>query len=331
MHYGTPPRYIAEGLIRLRERIAEADIPPSKLDESLNIATWNIREFGKKPRLDASIYFIAEILNQFDLIALTELRDNLGDLKRVMDLLGREWDVVFSDFIEDPGGNKERIAYLFDTRMVAFTGLAAEADPPRAKNKVTREYEAKFGWWRAPYMASFRAGNFDFVALTAHIRWGKKILDRVEALAELRDWVARRLGQDFAVDKDFIVMGDFNVPDRDHAAYDALTGGGTVLQLPDGLLNVRGTNLSRENTYDQILHSPTELNRFSGEGGVVDFYQDAWRPLYPNSRHRPASDRRFTYELSDHLPLWLQVNTDIMDDRLQIMAGRRRPPRRRRG
>ncbi len=143
--------------------------------------------------------------------------------------------------------------------------------------------------------------------------------------------MVRRRREKFAVDRDFILMGDFNVPNRRHRAYAALTGDGRDLRLPAGLLNVKGTNLSRENTYDQILHSPTPLNRFSGRGGVVDFYRDDWQALYPEPRHRPADARAFTYELSDHLPLWMQVRTELMDERLQIMAGRKPPPRRARG
>ena len=319
MHYGNPPWYIAEGLIRLRKRIDDARIPASKLDESLNIATWNIREFGRRPRLEASVYFIAEILNQFDLIALTELRDNLDDLKRVMARLGPEWDIVYSDFTGDWGGNDERIAYLFDRRMVRFTGLAAEADPPRKKNDAG-EYVAEQSWWRPPYMASFEAGNFDFVVVTAHIRWGDRIAERVAALQLLHDWVVRRRNEKFVVDRDFILMGDFNIPNRDHDAYRALTGDGQTLHLPDSLLGVAGTNLSQRNCYDQILHSPTAISTFSGTGGALDFYQENWESLYPDSSHSPNGKQAFTYELSDHLPLWLQLRTEINDERLATLA-----------
>lgn len=325
MHYGEPAPHIAEGLIRLRERIAEEDIPASALDESLNIATWNIREFGRVPRLEASIYYIAEILSRFDLIALTELRDDMGDLERAMALLGNEWRVVFSDFTGDRGGNDERIAYLYDSRMVTFTGLAAEADPPRVKDPETGEYVAPFTWWRPPYMASFRAGNFDFVVLTAHMRWGRRIAGRVAALAQFEQWVQRRRRRENAGRRDFVVMGDFNVPHRHHDAFRALTGEGRTLLTPEALREAQGTNLSRRNTYDQILHSPTDRARFSGRGGTVRFYRDEvpgdWRHLYPDPAHRPA-ESRFTYEMSDHLPLWLQVKTDIMDRRLEELAGR---------
>jgi hypothetical protein len=48
MFHGNVSLEIAEGLKLLRKRIATANIPSSKLDETLNIATWNVREFGKK-------------------------------------------------------------------------------------------------------------------------------------------------------------------------------------------------------------------------------------------------------------------------------------------
>lgn len=321
MHYSNAAPHIAQGLQVLRRRIDAADIPSSELDESLNVATWNIREFGRKPRLEASIYFIAEIINQFDLVALTEVRDNLGDLKRVMDLLGSYWDVVFCDFTGDRGGNAERIAYLYDTRMIVFTGLAAEADPPRKKNPGTGEYEARFTWWRPPYMASFTAGSFDFVVITAHMRWGNALAERINALRQFAGWIRKRRRAKFATNHDFIVMGDFNVPANGDEAHRALTGNGRVLKMPLQLIGLSGTNLSRRNNYDQILHSPTDIDRFSGRAGVIDFVDGNWRELYPLRTHRPSDDRVFTYEMSDHLPLWLQIKTDISQEQLATLAG----------
>ena len=50
MHHGDVSPDIAAGLLALRKRIEAAKIPPSQLDESINVAIWNIREFGKKRR-----------------------------------------------------------------------------------------------------------------------------------------------------------------------------------------------------------------------------------------------------------------------------------------
>ena len=40
---------------------------------------------------------------------------------------------MFSDTILDAGGNRERVAYVFDDRAVTHTGLASEAKEPREK------------------------------------------------------------------------------------------------------------------------------------------------------------------------------------------------------
>src|ERR1044071_2041407 len=133
MHHGDVSPDIAAGLLALRKRIEAAKIPPSQLDKTLNVATWNIREFGKKRRTEAAIHYIAEIIGQFDLVGIVELRDDLTDLQRLLPILGPYGDVVYSDAIQDFGGNHERVCYIFDNRACTFNGLAARAEPPRKK------------------------------------------------------------------------------------------------------------------------------------------------------------------------------------------------------
>ena len=122
MHHGEVSPEIAQGLLALKKRIDAAKIPSSKLDQTINVAVWNVREFGKVRRTPAAIHFIAEILGQFDLVSLVELRNDLTDLGRVLPILGPSWDVVYSDWNDDAGGNKERTAFLFDRRAVTFNG-----------------------------------------------------------------------------------------------------------------------------------------------------------------------------------------------------------------
>ena len=84
MNHGRISKDIAKGLVALRQRIDAAKIPSSKIDETLNLATWNIRELGKVRRSEAAVHYIAEILGQFDLIGVVELRQNLDDLGRIL-------------------------------------------------------------------------------------------------------------------------------------------------------------------------------------------------------------------------------------------------------
>lgn len=318
MHHGTVDKKIAMGLKVLKDRITSAQIPPSKLDESILLATWNVREFGKRPRLDSSIHYIAEVIGQFDLVALAEVRDNLSDLARVLPILGPYWKVVFSDYMTDPGGNRERIAYVYDKRAVSFTGLAAEASPRRTKRGT--EYLPEKTWWRAPYMASFRAGNFDFVLIAVHIRWGKSEANRTQELQMLADWIDQRRKEPFVFDKDIIVLGDFNIPDTEGPLFKAITSRG--LRMPTALQGTtHGSNLAKNKRYDQILHYPLYSNLFTNAGGILDFYQGDHKSLYPE---QDLNLHKFTFELSDHLPLWIRIDTDIDDMKLdQILKQRK--------
>jgi len=303
MFHGNVSLEIAEGLQVLKKRIELSKIPPSKLDETINVATWNIRDFGKRPRREAAIHYIAEIIGQFDLVAIVEVRDNLTDLMKVMPILGPYWDCVYSDAILDLGGNRERVCYVYDKRAVTFNGLAAEASPPRAKQGS--EWLSKFSWWRAPYIASFKSGNFDFIAFTTHVRWGESLESRRVELENLANWIDAKIKEKNCEDKDIIVMGDFNIPSRDDALFQAITSKG--LAIPKGLLKEEfGTNLARNKRYDQILHYPTYDDNFSNAGGTLNFYYGDHKPLFPD-----LTKDQFTYQISDHLPIWIQLKTDI--------------------
>jgi len=310
-----------KALKKLRSRIVAAKIPSSKLDESINIATWNIRHWGQKKRKRCSLHYIAEILNQFDLIAVTELRRNVSELKYVLDLLGPYWDVVFSDYTTDAGGNKERIAFVYDNRAVQFTGLAAESDGPRIKNKTTGQYVPTFNWWRTPYMASFKAGNFDFVMLAVHLQWGTTA-GRKKELEQLAKWVSTFQKDELRVDRDIIVIGDFNITSFRSALYKAIAKHG--LSAPKSLLGLKhGSNLAKNKRYDQILHHPTVTGSvFSAHGGVLDFYTGGHKVLAP---YKGLTKTQFTFEMSDHLPLWAQLNVDVEDEQLdQLISSRRK-------
>jgi hypothetical protein len=72
-----------------------------------------------------------------------------------------------------------------------------------------------------------------------------------------------------------------------------------------------------------ILHHPTLTGSvFTDHGGVVDFYKRRHETLAP---YRNLTKTQFTYELSDHLPLWVQLKVDVASESLdQLIAKRKR-------
>jgi len=50
---------------------------------------------------------------------------------------------------------------------------------------------------------------------------------------------------------------------------------------------------------------------------ALDFYAGNHKPLF-----KDLTKAEFTYQLSDHLPLWVQINTDTDDQKLeQLIQG----------
>ncbi len=318
MYYNDLDQETAAGVKELQTRIAAQNLPDSALDKTLLIATWNIREFGNPAhtRKKKSLYYIAEILSQFDLISVVELRNDVTEMAEVLRIMGPTWAIVYSDYIEDSGGNKERVGFVYDKRACVFTGPAGNANEPRKKN--SSEYIIKEdSWWRKPFMGSFRAGNFDFIMITTHIRWGSVETDRAKELNLLADYIYARTIRDATVDRDVLVAGDFNIRDVDSDLYRAVTEHG--LTMPSGLAGVHGSNLAKNKRYDQILYNPVYTKSITNMGGALDFFGTGWGALYPEAKS--ANDQAFTFQLSDHLPLWIMINTDNDGEQLdQLLA-----------
>lgn len=139
-------RRIARNLLRLRtalrlhlgiEDLSKDLFEPVTVRESwqfLRLATWNIREFDSNTygkRLDESIYYIAEIISHFDLVAVQEVREDRQALDEVMEELGPFWTYISTDVTEGEPGNRERMVFIYNTQKVAFHNVAGEVILPK--------------------------------------------------------------------------------------------------------------------------------------------------------------------------------------------------------
>lgn len=319
-----------EGLQRLRPALAAA-IPARTANDTLLLATWNIREFdsGKYGFRDEEPYFyIAEILSRFDLIAIQEVRDGLYPLQQLVRLLGSDWAFLVTDVTLGPSGNSERMAYLYDRRKVDFTGLAAELVLPPAAGASPAPVQLA----RSPYLAGFRAGWAYLTLATVHIYYGQGVAVDPRRLAEITAFaqtLARHAGKLSGAPQhepgqpptpdNLVILGDFNIFNREDVTLQAITQAGFV--VPDALQTVPGTNVSRDKHYDQIaFHKKLARLQPTGRAGVFDFFEHVYRlddeAAYAREREqRPG--RRFkdwrTYRMSDHLPMWIEFGTDDAD------------------
>jgi endonuclease/exonuclease/phosphatase family metal-dependent hydrolase len=312
-------------------------VPRRTKKSSLIIGTWNIRDFDNNkfrhgPRRRESLHYIAEILSAFDVCALQEINEDLTPLKDVIRLMGPGWDFIATDVTVGSSGNRERMAFVFDSRKVRFRNIAGEIVLPK---HALLPGEQQFA--RTPFLVSFQAGWFKFSLCTVHIYFGEESKGsegyqrRVQEIEFLAKEMADRAERER---ENYILLGDFNIKNPIDETMQALTKAGFQLPPEQYPSNLLGTNY-----YDQIAFRtrPDELTFLSS--GAFDWSQTLFRPEHYDhyatalpARHRDLgpdgspgdkgkdkeyySRRWLTWQMSDHLPLWVELAVDFSDAHL---------------
>ncbi len=339
-------RRTAQRLLKLREALT-IEIPERSIGGTLLLATWNIREFDSESygdRRDEPLYYIAEIIDHFDLVAIQEVRDNLDALQRLMGFLGSWWKYLVTDVTEGTPGNRERMAFLYDSRKVHFGGLAGEVVIPATENRGEIRQPAR-QLARTPFVVGFGMDWLRCTICTTHILYGEDDPQdprRLEEIRLLANFLADRAREDYAWAKNMILLGDFNIYNTTDLTLKAITDAGFT--IPE---QIKGhpSNAPKTKHYDQIAFiAPDLVDRLElSKAGVFDFYEHVYRAedegLYAKEmgeaylRKEDGSKRtelgRTTYyrtywrtfQMSDHLPMWIELKTDFGDEFLKQRAG----------
>ncbi|MDP2984186.1 MAG: endonuclease/exonuclease/phosphatase family protein [Candidatus Latescibacter sp.] len=315
-------RRTAQRLLRLKKTLDEA-IPAKTVDKTLLLASWNIREFGGDKfgeREKEPLFYLAEIMSRFDLIALQEVRDNLDALDELMNILGGWWKYLVSDVTLGRQGNQERHTFIYDTRKLSFGGLAGELFPPLTKEGD--QLKSEFAFARTPYLAGFRAGWFKFSICTQHLYYGKAKPDDPQRQREAETVVELlrvRMKSKDCWANNAILVGDFNVFSTNDKTFLALEKGD--FHIP---ANLRGkyTNAKLDKPFDQMAFLAPDIEKQINlaKAGVFPFFEyvycDSDREIYlPDKDDKTYKEWR-TYKMSDHLPIWVELEVDFGNDYL---------------
>lgn len=317
----TPPTEVQEEIADLRA-LLDQQIPDKALDQNLLVATWNIRAFGRvtrkwqaeeddSPKRDLhALRIISEIVSRFDVIALQEVKGTLQALRDMLKWLGPAWGLVLTDVTRGDPGNGERLAYLFDTRKLQMSGLAAELVLPAEQLALgaidSGALDRQFA--RTPYAVAFRANRDTFILVTLHVLFGQNAAAREPELRAVAEWLAGWARDINVYDQNLIALGDFNIDRAGDRLFDAFVS--TGLQVPTDLHQVPRTlfadpaDPAGDKFYDQIAwftgaHGVPALSLRYNRGGFFDFTRVALRD-------RGLSKQQLSWRISDHYPLWVE-------------------------
>lgn len=227
--------------------------------------------------------------------------------------------------------------------VVSRKKVRAEKDQPDVE-PTTVEMEQQFA--RSPFLVAFQSGWFRFSLCTVHIYYGKdsgeQLKRRIAEIERLVAFFAARQDSETGAEKDrlgavenYILLGDFNVVSPEHKTMQALKAEGFSVPEP-----IDGDKVRKDGAhyYDQIAVRVKDPRFKVVDGGMVDMFEDVFRDgdediaLYAEHipSKDPEKDPRFqvktpdtryrkwrTWQMSDHSPLWIEIETDFADSYLR--------------
>lgn len=257
--------------------------PSASNGPTIRIASFNIQVFGNtKASKPYVMQELADIVNQFDVVAIQEVRSKneylIPNFVQLVNQRGRQFDHVIGRRLGITT-SKEQYVYLYDTKKVEVDrhSVYTLSDPDGLLH-------------REPLVATFRTRGVDadqaftFTLINMHTD-PDVAAEEVDVLAEVYR-VVRRSGRG---EDDIILLGDFNVDDR-HL--------GRLGQLPGILPLIAGvwTNTRQNKQYDNLLIHKPSTTEYTGNSGVFDFMR------FKNLNLQQA------LQVSDHFPVWAEFS-----------------------
>jgi len=345
--YPKKQSWISSRLLTLRHDLYEV-IEKDRQPNSLVIGSWNIRAFDDGvPRMDESYHYIAEIIDHFDICAIQEIKSNLKPLRRLKSLLGPSWDFFVSDVSTHKGGNNERMAFIYNTNRVFFRNLIGEIVLPK-EDLIAGEQVA-----RSPFFASFQAGWFKFSLCSTHIVYGDDLGSRAAEIEAIANTLVKRAKTE---DQVHIFLGDMNIEKKNDEVMQALHNSKMTVP-DFGPTNLTGnkwfdqmaftekgkagrkTRLLRHGKFDwrHAVFGPhpkenapelTTEDKANGKKrltatAILKHYEKIVKTIRKKHGKNPYADwpksykNWTTFEMSDHLPIWMELEIDYSDDYLR--------------
>ncbi len=197
-------------------------IPQEKPGETIKIASWNIENFGKSNATDPErMKKIAAILNDYDIIAVQEISNvreqsdpgcprnenacpgdpNCNLIRSALetylnDAYNENYEFVFSPRVKD-----ERYLFIYDPDTVQLIHSALATDPEDTLPICDTSSAGLMA--RQPFKGLFKAGDFDFMLMTAHTSPSINIHE-LEGLAFFYEQAVQK------GEEDIIILGDLN-------------------------------------------------------------------------------------------------------------------------
>ena len=245
----------------------------------LKLVSWNIQNFGKS-KTDTEIAFVANILKQYDVIAIQEVVAGFGGAQavaRLGDVLNRKgdkWDYVISDRTFTSSYKTERYAFLWKVNKLKIVG----------KPWLEKNYRVEID--REPFFCTFEYNKNVFTLVNFHA-----ITKSKQPETEIKYF---KLLPNLYPKLNLIFVGDFNCPDT-HSVFNPLKKMGYASVFVNQKTTIKKkcqTNNCLASVFDNIWYNTSKVKVVNPK--VIHFYLQ-----FPTLLE--------AHKISDHIP----ITTDL--------------------
>lgn len=267
------------------------------------------------------------------------------------------WSLINrTEIVTDIAYNRSKVVQtIYDNNteiqesFTVFGKKMQEFESGKRKRKPFIKWPTFISFIRSPFGVGFRVMGhpgtkpYEFLAINAHLYYGKTMDDRRQEFDALMDWIhGRMMENDEADPPNIILLGDLNLdfdkPERDRPRIEAhlktfndASGKAVNVNFPflnkhKGQRTVFRTNARESETFDQIglfcrdERFPTfDVNTDMGDEprgpdygmfNFVELFSQALHGKFASKltgAQRKTFFSRFEHKVSDHMPLWLRL------------------------
>jgi endonuclease/exonuclease/phosphatase family metal-dependent hydrolase len=265
----------------------QIDLSSEYKKQIIKIMSFNIQIFGssKMAKQDV-VHVLIDIISDYDLIAIQEVRSNTPDpVLMFMSLLPDKYDYILGPR-EGRSNSKEQFLIIYDTEKFSVHGINTWPD-------LEDNFE------RSPLGVYFKTkSNFDFILINNHIQ-PSDVQNEINSLPKVIDYFEGLWNE-----TDILLLGDFNADGQyyDESLLDNI--------FPESEFNIIITNeydttlAESDNTYDRFIITGSAIEDYTGNFGVMRFdemFDFNKMTILPKN-------------VSDHFPIWAEFYIDSDTD-----------------
>jgi deoxyribonuclease-1-like protein len=257
---------------------------PVRNGQTILVASFNIQVFGTSKMSKQGVpEALAEIIRQFDIVAIQEIRDRSGEslplLMKYINQNGGRYDYIISQPLGRTN-SKEQYAFVFNTDTIITSKEYSYLVEDSADHLHREPFCARF-LTRVPQGVEpfrFTLANFHSDPDEA-VKEGQVLAAVLKSIRDFEFGTAR--------EDDVLILGDLNLEPKDF---------GSLARVPGLVWAIQNepTNTGRTKIWDNILFDQNATSEFTGRCGVLDLER-----ALGLSRDQVAI-------ISDHLPIWME-------------------------